>query len=331
MGREAGTGSRSYAFPRGSASRFTARMQPTRTAALLLTLAAASGSPVALAAPAAPGAVSSGGSSSDAPPPAHTAAIGTPSSPDDPQPLPTAGSVNVRLPESGNAAYAFEADGPGVLKVAVGGEADLVLAVATPEGIEAAAGFSDQDLEGDWSESVEVPIVAAGRYLVHVTDYDAAEGGAGVHLAAAFEAGEPEPSDTLSEADIAFMRSLAAPGTLNADADADGVYPITGLAVMRIDAAPGVYAVVAVAAEDIELSGASAGSEPALDAWSVPALAGYGQQASDADLGGAPGLEALVLDVPEEGSAFVAVGGYDGVEGSFRLRLQRLTVPDAAD
>ncbi|BAM04027.1 hypothetical protein [Phycisphaera mikurensis] len=286
-------------------------MPIARLTPLVLLLAAAPG---ALAAPA-----------SGAPTPAEPAGVAGP------MPLPLGGSVNARLPEAGPARYRFEAPGPGELKVAVGGAADLVIGVLGPEGLEAAAGFSDQDLEGAWTERVGVPIVAAGAYQVLVQAHDADAGGAALHLAAAFVPGEPQPSDTFFAEDIALMRALAEPGTLRVGNDAAGTLPPEGLAVFRLEAAPGLYAVLSASDADLDLAGAAASAGSAGDALALPSLGGYSDAWSDADFGGEPGREAMVLEIPAGETAWVRVGGYNAEEARFRLRLQPLSPPDAAD
>ena len=279
-------------------------------------------SPAARAAPPAPGSV-------PAPPDDGPVVVET----DTPQPLPLGASSNRVIPAGGLARFEHRAEGPGVLKVAVGGPESLALQVCTPGKIAAVGGWSNQGLEGDWSERVAVPVFEPGVYEVMVQlDGDPLHGGA-YHLAAAFEPGEPAPTEQLTEAAIERARAVAEAAPLRPDADATGrVAAGEGpghVRVYTLEAAPGLYAVSSASAADVELAATSSTLGAWASAWQVPDLGEYAEADSDADFFGEPGREALLVDLPEGGRAWVAVTSPVGEAAAFTLRLRPLDEPEA--
>jgi hypothetical protein len=83
--------------------------------------------------------------------------------------LPVGAVVSVSTSAEAPAEFAFTADGPGVLTVAVQGEGDLVIEVVDDEGQPVPEGFADRDLFGSTgSELLAVTLGEAGAYLVRV-------------------------------------------------------------------------------------------------------------------------------------------------------------------
>ena len=297
------------------------------TGAALLSL---SGTATVAAAPAAPGAVRPA-PSGPAPAVAGTAEPGEPREGGE---LPMGGSLNARLPGGDSISrWTFEAPGPGVLKVAVGGNEDLTIAVATPEGVEAMPGWSDQDLEQPWTERLEVPLFSAGTYVLFVeAPYEVADGGR-YHVAAGFVPGEPQPSETLYAYDIEAMRSLSEPGILGPEKEATGAVAGSGepgwIRVHRVEAAPGLYAVTSSSDGDLDLSATSIEGPGMISLDDIPVVLDFGDSQSDNDFGGNLGAEAVVVGVAEGAPAWVAVRTTTGEPAAYRLRLSPIGLPDA--
>lgn len=278
-------------------------------------------SPLAGAAPAAPGAV---------PGPSSTPAAAGPAS-DAATPLPLGASSNRTLPPGGLARFEHRVEGPGLLRVAVGGPEDLGVQVCTPGKIGAVAGWSDEDLDGDWTERLEVPVFEAGVYEVMVQVRGDAEHGGAFFLAAAFEPGEPAASERLTQEQIERARALADPRPLGPGVDLRGeIAGGTGpghVRVYTLEAAPGLYAVTAASGGDVELHATSSTLGTWSSAWEVRGLFEYADADSDADFAGDPGREALVIDLPDRGRAWVAVSSPVDEAAAFTLRLQPLEEP----
>lgn len=297
-------------------------MSPSRVSVLFATFTLAA--PLH-AAPVAPGAVPT----LEGPAPKPASAAVSVSTQANPLPLPVGGSVNARLPKGAASVYHFEATEPGILKVAVGGQVDLVLCVATPEGLEAANGYSDDDEHGDWSESVEVPLFSAGTYTVVVSDYDE-NGDVPIFLASTFLPGEPQPSDELFEEDIELMRGLANPRPFALGEDLVSELGEGKTVVFRVKAPEGLYVVSTGSEADLNVSASSSGvtGGEALTPWSFPTLEAWGPLTSDLDLGGEPGREAVVVYVSDEFPTFLSVESF-AEGGRFALRMVPVSTPEA--